>query len=68
MDEPQRPWFKELWPWMLISLTGSAVIASLITLGIAINNPVDLVVSDAEYQEIRDDLRPSGHEQPEEND
>jgi len=68
MDESKRPWFKELWPWMLIGITGSAVVASLITLGIAMKHPADLVISDTEYQEIRDDLRPSGHEQPEGND
>ena len=57
-----KPWYKEPWPWAVIGLTGSAVVASLITLAIAIKNPDALVVSDQQYQEMRDDLRPSGHE------
>ncbi len=59
-----RPWYKEPYPWMLIGLVSSTVVASLVTLAIAMSNPADLVVSDREYQQIRDEMRPSGHEAP----
>jgi FixH len=32
------PWFKQFWPWFLISLPGTVVIASMITLSIAIDS------------------------------
>ena len=55
--EPGRPWYREPWPWIIIGLLGSVVIASLITVWIAATNPDGLVVDDAEYQEIRRGLR-----------
>lgn len=32
----EKPWYKQFWPWFLIVLPSAAVIASFITLGIAI--------------------------------
>lgn len=34
-DETQKPWYREFWPWFVIALLGSAVIASLTTVVIA---------------------------------
>ena len=51
------PWYREPWPWIIIGLLGSVVVASLITFWIAASNPDGLVVDDAEYQEIRRGLR-----------
>tara|TARA_R110001592_G_scaffold59200_1_gene179570 strand:+ start:14934 stop:15134 length:201 start_codon:yes stop_codon:yes gene_type:complete len=33
-----KPWFKQFWPWFLISLPGAVVIASIFTIGLAIEN------------------------------
>jgi hypothetical protein len=33
-----KPWYKQFWPWFLIALPGSVVIASMLTIGIAIEN------------------------------
>ncbi|MEM1410833.1 MAG: FixH family protein [Pseudomonadota bacterium] len=52
-----RPWYREPWPWIIIGLLGTVVVASLATFWIAASNPDGLVVDDAEYQEIRRGLR-----------
>jgi hypothetical protein len=52
-----NPWYREPWPWIIIGLLGSVVIASLITAWIAVANPAIMAVDDAEYQEIRSGLR-----------
>ncbi|NOY67620.1 MAG: FixH family protein [Gammaproteobacteria bacterium] len=44
------PWYKQFWPWFLISLPGSVVIASIITIFIAFNTQ-DTVVVDNYYKE-----------------
>ena len=45
-----EPWYKQFWPWVLIGLPGSVVIASIITLFIAIENADD-IVSDEYYKD-----------------
>lgn len=40
------PWYKQFWPWMLIALPGSVVIACVITIIISIRYSDDLVVGD----------------------
>ncbi len=52
-----RPWYREPWPWIIIGLLGTVIIASLVTLWIAASNPDGLVVDESEYQEIRRGLR-----------
>ena len=44
--EDDQPWYKQFWPWFLIALPGSVVIAGLTTVGIALRNADDLVVDD----------------------
>ena len=41
-----QPWYTQLWPWLLISLPASAVIAGFATLYLAIQSPNALVVDD----------------------
>ena len=41
-----RPWFRQFWPWFLIALPGSVVIAGFTTLYIANKHSDDLVVDD----------------------
>lgn len=43
---PPPPWYRQFWPWLLIALPASAVIASIATVIIAVNNPDGLVVGD----------------------
>lgn len=37
-EQNSTPWYKQFWPWFLIALPGSVVIASFITIGIAVEN------------------------------
>ncbi len=38
-----RPWYRQFWPWFIIALPASAVIAGTLTLVIAVQNADDLV-------------------------
>jgi hypothetical protein len=44
------PWYRQVWPWFLISLPASAVIGGIITIIIAVNSADPLVV-DNYYKE-----------------
>lgn len=44
--EDDEPWYQQFWPWFLIALPGSVVIAGLSTLYIANRYSDDLVVDD----------------------
>ena len=48
--EDTQPWYKQFWPWFLISLPLSVVIASLYTINLAIETD-DGLVSDDYYKE-----------------
>ena len=41
-----KPWYKQFWPWFVISLPASAVVAGIITVFIAFDNADSLVVDD----------------------
>lgn len=55
--EQADPWYRQFWPWFIIALPASAVIASFITLWLAISNPVELVVTEEDYQQLRSELK-----------
>lgn len=40
------PWWKQFWPWFLISIPGSTIIAAIITINIAISTDDGLVSQD----------------------
>ena len=48
--EDTEPWYKQFWPWFLISLPLSVVIASIVTINIAVSTD-DGLVSDDYYKE-----------------
>lgn len=52
-----EPWYKQFWPWFIIALPASVVIASFFTLWLAISNPDHLVVTDGEYLELKSELK-----------
>lgn len=46
MHAHSLPWYRQFWPWFIIALPLTAVIASIATLIIAAHNPDGLVVDD----------------------
>lgn len=43
-----KPWYRQFWPWFIISLPAISVIASLTTLWIAISHPDSTVPNNHE--------------------
>ena len=48
-DLDVKPWYRQFWPWFLIALPGSVVIASLVTVFIAFQH-ADTLVVDSYYR------------------
>jgi len=51
------PWYRQFWPWFIIALPTSAVIASFVSLWLAVSNPDHLVVTGDEYRQIKSELK-----------
>jgi len=45
-EEQAKAWYKQFWPWFLIALPGSVVIASIATIILAVTHPDAVVVDD----------------------
>ena len=45
-DSDVKPWYKQFWPWFIMALPASAVIAGITTVFIAYENADSLVVDD----------------------
>jgi hypothetical protein len=45
-NEDARPWYRQLWPWMLIIPPAGAVIGGMLTLYLAVTRPDTLVRKD----------------------
>ena len=56
-EQKAGSWRSEPWPWIIIGLLGSTVIAGIITVWIAVVNPDPMVVEEGEYQQIKSELR-----------
>jgi hypothetical protein len=52
-----QPWYRQFWPWFIIALPASVVIASFFTLWLAISNPDHLVVDEDEYRQLKSELK-----------
>lgn len=44
--EDTTAWYRQFWPWFLISLPAATVVAAMFTIGIAVNSDDGLVVDD----------------------
>ncbi len=53
----EPPWYRQFWPWFIIALPASVVVASFFTLWLAISNPDPLVVADEQYQRLNSELK-----------
>jgi hypothetical protein len=45
-EKDVQPWYRQFWPWFLIALPATAVVASLWTVSVAVRSPNALVVDD----------------------
>lgn len=45
-DPATEPWYRQFWPWFLIALPGSVVVAGFTTLWLAMSTPNPMVVDD----------------------
>lgn len=52
-----QPWYKQFWPWFIIALPASVVVASFFTLWLAVSNPDHLVVDEDKYRQIKGELK-----------
>jgi len=68
LPENYLPWYRQFWPWFIIALPASVVVASFITLWLAISNPDPLVVNDDEYQQIKSELKAQAPERDNQED
>lgn len=53
----EKPWYKQFWPWFIISLPVTSVIVSMTILWLAVSNPDRSVLNDADYQALRNELK-----------
>ena len=51
-EHDTKPWYRQFWPWFIIALPASAVIASLYTLSLAVRTTDSLVVSSDDGMDI----------------
>jgi len=49
---PPRPWYRQLWPWLLILPPAAAVIGGFFTLYLAVSHPDTLVRRDCVKQGV----------------
>jgi len=45
-NDPSRPWYRHVWPWLLIVPPAAAVVGGAITLYLAVTRPDALVRED----------------------
>ena len=45
-EQRPEPWYRQFWPWFLIALPGSVVLASGVTFWLAVSRPNPMVVDD----------------------
>jgi hypothetical protein len=51
-EQDIKPWYRQFWPWFLICLPASAVIASLYTVSLAVRTTDSLVVSSDDGMDV----------------
>ena len=55
--EPVVPWYRQFWPWFIIALPTAAVIASFVSLWLALSHPDQLIVTEDEYRQLKGELK-----------
>lgn len=69
LQKDTQPWYRQFWPWVLIAIPAAAVLASAVTVWLAVTHVDPLVVEEQEYEHIRSEMRAqAGTESPGEED
>ncbi len=56
-QDASLPWYRQFWPWFLIALPASAVIASLYTLYLAVTHPDPVIIDQQQYRQLDRELK-----------
>ena len=51
-DQDAKPWYRQFWPWFIIALPASAVVASLYTVSLALRTTDSLVVTSDDGMDV----------------
>ena len=51
-DQDTKPWYRQFWPWFIIALPASAVVASLYTVSLAVRTTDSLVVTSEDGMDV----------------
>jgi hypothetical protein len=51
-DRDTKPWYRQFWPWFIIALPASAVVASLYTVSLAVRTTDSLVVTSDDGMDV----------------
>ena len=51
-DRDAKPWYRQFWPWFIIALPASAVVASLYTVSLAVRTTDSLVVDSEDGMDV----------------
>ena len=51
-DQDAKPWYRQFWPWFIISLPATAVVASLYTVSLAVRTTDSLIVTSDDGMDI----------------
>ena len=51
-DLDTKPWYRQFWPWFIIALPASAVVASLYTVSLAVRTTDSLVVTSEDGMDV----------------
>ena len=58
-----EPWYRQFWPWFIIALPASVVIASFVTLWLAVTHPDHLVIDEDQYRNLKSELKAQAPQQ-----
>ena len=51
-DQDTKPWYRQFWPWFIICLPASAVVASLYTVSLAVRTTDSLVIASDDGMDV----------------
>ena len=56
-ESDNRPWYRETAMMIVLAVLGATMVSASVIIGFAVTSDDPLVISDREYQQLRDDFR-----------